>query len=33
MKNLNYQVEVSVLNEIEIQRQIKVFEFRYAQPY
>ncbi len=33
MKNLNYQVEVSVLDEIEIQRQIKVFEFRYAQPY
>lgn len=33
MKNLNYQVEVTVLNEIEIQRQIRVFEFRYAQPY
>ena len=33
MKNLNYQVEINVLNEIEIQRQIRVFEFRYAQPY
>jgi uncharacterized protein YlxW (UPF0749 family) len=33
MKNLNYHVEINVLNEIEIQRQIRVFEFRYAQPY
>ncbi|MDP3388160.1 MAG: DUF881 domain-containing protein [Eubacteriales bacterium] len=33
MKNLNYQIQINVLNEIEIQRQIRVFEFRYAQPY
>jgi uncharacterized protein YlxW (UPF0749 family) len=33
MKNLNYHVEINILNDIEIQRQIRVFEFRYAQPY
>ncbi|KUK72105.1 MAG: Division initiation protein, partial [Clostridiales bacterium 38_11] len=33
MKNLNYQVDISILDEIEIQRQIKLIEFRYAQPY
>lgn len=33
MKNLNYQVNIQVLDSIEIQRQIKTFEFKYAQPY
>lgn len=33
MKNLNYQVNVQVLDSLDIQRQIKPFEFKYAQPY
>lgn len=33
MRNLNFQVDIRVLEEIEIQRQIRVFDFRYAQPY
>jgi len=33
MKNLNFQVDIRLVEEMEIQRQIKTFEFRYAQPY
>lgn len=33
MKNLGYQVDIQVLDTIEIQRQIKTFDFKYAQPF
>lgn len=33
MRNLNYQIDVKILEEVDIQRQIKIFEFKYAQPF